>query len=461
MKKKSRMYFITGVISFVILIICIVIYKQFTDTKASKKLETSLVNSIKNDSSNKFTVNVGHTEVLSKDFLNKIEDEKKILIINGKGLRYEINTSDLKGKEKGNMSIMTKKLSEAENKKISTLISKNSEKEYEIYGFVIGDEKLEVGYKMQATIVVDSKWCGELVNVYRYDEESNQYSFVDRIKVEEDGNATLNIFRYGKYFLTSQDAPRYDESNVKLIYNEEFNEDGLPNKERWKYDLGGSGWGNEEKQNYTDSKENAKVQDGKLIITAKKERYEFNDYTSARLLSKDSWLYGRFEIKAKLPKGVGTWPAIWMMPKDSEYGSWPQSGEMDIMEHVGFDHGTVHATIHSQKYYWKANTQKAAQIQVDNVDSEFHVYSMEWTPHKIDFFVDGKKYFTTELDLIKDKEDGWKAWPYDKPFYLILNIAVGGSWGGQKGIDDSIFPQTMEVDYVKVYDLGVEKETMN
>ncbi|NRY63998.1 glycoside hydrolase family 16 protein [Clostridium beijerinckii] len=248
-----------------------------------------------------------------------------------------------------------------------------------------------------------------------------------------------------------------NKENMKLIFNEEFNEDGAPNKDRWKYDIGGSGWGNDEKQFYTDELSNAKVQDGKLIITAKKEKCDFNEYTSARLLSKEAWLYGRFEIKAKLPKGIGTWPAIWMMPKDSSYGDWPQSGELDIMEHVGFDHGTIHATTHSIKYYWKANTQKTAEIKVDNVDTGFHVYAMEWRPNKIDFFVDDKKYFSAVYDPETDKEEKWKSWPYDKPFYLILNIAVGGSWGGQKGIDDSIFPQSMEVDYVRVYDLGLNE----
>lgn len=267
----------------------------------------------------------------------------------------------------------------------------------------------------------------------------------------------INIIKSERKDSNMKQAGKTNNEKMKLVFEDDFNENGAPNKDKWRYDLGGSGWGNEEKQCYTDELSNAKVQDGKLIITAKKEKYNFNEYTSARLLTKQSWLYGRFEIKAKLPKGTGTWPAIWMMPEDSAYGSWPQSGELDIMEHVGFDYGTIHATAHSLKYYWKANTQKTAQVKVDNVDTEFHVYAMEWRPDRIDFFVDDNKYFSVEYDPKTDKEEKWKSWPYDKPFHLILNIAVGGSWGGQKGIDDSIFPQSMVVDYVRVYDLGIKK----
>jgi beta-glucanase (GH16 family) len=238
----------------------------------------------------------------------------------------------------------------------------------------------------------------------------------------------------------------------KLVYFEDFNEDGLPNEKRWKYDVGSHGWGNNEEQYYTEDRlENAKVEDGKLIITARKEDFEGSKYTSARLVSKDSWLYGRFEIKAKLPRGRGTWPAIWMLPEDWSYGGWPDSGEIDIMEHVGYNHGVVHGSTHSKKYYWLVNTQKTATIKVENVDTEFHTYALEWTPGKIEVFVDDTSFFVSTFDPEKDAEDGWKAWPFDKPFNLILNIAVGGHWGGAKGIDEDIFPQTMEIDWIKVY----------
>lgn len=240
----------------------------------------------------------------------------------------------------------------------------------------------------------------------------------------------------------------------KLVYFEDFNYNGLPSEERWKYDVGNHGWGNNEDQYYTENRlENAKVEDGKLIITARKEDYEGSKYTSARLLSKDSWLYGRFEINAKLPSGRGTWPAIWMLPTEWSYGGWPESGEIDIMEHVGHNHGVVHGSTHSLKYNWPNNTQKTATINVENVDTKFHTYALEWTPGKIEIFVDDVSYFVSAFDPEKDAEDGWKAWPFDKPFHLILNIAVGGFWGGAEGIDESIFPQTMEVDWIKVYSL--------
>ncbi|MBC8060785.1 MAG: glycoside hydrolase family 16 protein [Clostridiaceae bacterium] len=449
------------VMLFVIIsIVSVTTYFKVTHDGTSKKLETDILKSIKKDTSKDFKISLGSTEALSKDFLNKIENEKKKLTIIGNGIKYTVNTSDFKGKQKDNISIVLKELNDNKNKEISSIISKNSEKKYEVYGVQIGEKDGQIGYGIEASLQVDKKLNGKEVNVYRYEAKTKQYYFVDKVLVDNEGVANINMSKYGEYFLTSQDAPRYKEENVKLVYEENFNVDGLPNKERWKYDIGGSGWGNEEKQCYTDSAENASVKGGNLIITAKKEKVAFNDYSSARLLSKDSWLYGRFEIKAKLPKGVGTWPAIWMMSKDSTYGSWPSSGELDIMEHVGFDNGIVHATTHSEKYYWKSNTQKTGQMTVDNVNSEFHVYAMEWTPHKIDFFIDGKKYLTSEYDPIKDKAEGWKAWPFDKPFYLILNIAVGGGWGGQKGIDNSIFPQSMEVDYVKVYDLGLENQNL-
>lgn len=244
------------------------------------------------------------------------------------------------------------------------------------------------------------------------------------------------------------------ERTWKLVWSDEFDYEGLPDPAKWGYDVGGMGWGNNELQYYTENRlENAQVKDGALTITAIKEDYEIRDYTSARLITKDKgdWLYGRFEIKAKLPKGVGTWPAIWMLPTDWTYGDWPNSGEIDIMEHVGFEHGKVHASTHSLKYYWQANTQKTAIIPVDNVDTDYHIYAMEWTPGRIEAFVDGTSYFVSTYDPAVDAEDGWKAWPFDQRFHLLLNIAVGGNWGGQQGVDETIWPQSMTVDYVRVY----------
>jgi beta-glucanase (GH16 family) len=245
-----------------------------------------------------------------------------------------------------------------------------------------------------------------------------------------------------------------DKSALKdweLQWSDEFEYTGLPDSTSWAYDIGGHGWGNQEKQYYTGGRgENARVENGMLIIEARKEPWDTNSYTSTRLVTrgKNEWLYGRFEIRAKLPRGTGTWPAIWMLAGAHTYGEgyWPHNGEIDIMEHVGFNQGFVHASTHSLKYFWQIGTQRTDTIISPDVSDSFHNYILEWYPEKIHVFMDDSLYFTSLND-----GTGWEAWPFDKPFYLILNIAVGGAWGGQKGIDDSIWPQRMEVDYVRVY----------
>lgn len=241
-----------------------------------------------------------------------------------------------------------------------------------------------------------------------------------------------------------------------LIWDETFDYEGLPKEEDWGYDVGGHGWGNHELQYYTEADpDNVYVKDGKLIITARKEKKEGNDYTSTRLVTrgKKDFKYVRIEVRAKLPKGVGTWPAIWMMPTDSVYGDWPKSGEIDIMEHVGFDQNRIHGTLHTEKYYWKNSNQKSAQIVEENVSDSFHTYSIEWTPKIIKIYFDNTLYFT-----YRNENKGRESWPFDQKFYLILNIAVGGAWGGQKGVDSTVFPQVLEIDSIKVYDLGIVEE---
>ncbi len=237
----------------------------------------------------------------------------------------------------------------------------------------------------------------------------------------------------------------------ELAWADEFDYTGLPDSTAWDYDVGGHGWGNQEKQFYTKARaENARVENGMLIIEARKEKMDSNDYTSARLVTrgKNESLYGRFEIRAKLPRGIGTWPAIWMLAAEQSYGDsyWPHNGEIDIMEHVGYNQGLIHGSTHSLKYYWQVGTQRTDTIFSADVSDAFHNYVMEWYPDKIQVFMDDSLYFTSTND-----NTGWEAWPFDRPFYLILNIAVGGAWGGQKGIDDAIWPQRMEVDYVRVY----------
>jgi beta-glucanase (GH16 family) len=233
-----------------------------------------------------------------------------------------------------------------------------------------------------------------------------------------------------------------------LVWSDEFDYTGLPDPARWGYDEGGHGWGNNELQYYTRNRtQNARVENGVLIIEALKEAYSGRDYTSARLVSrgKGDWLYGRIEVKAKLPKGRGTWSAIWMLPTDWAYGNWPSSGEIDIMEHVGYDIQKIYGTAHTEAYNHKLGTQKGGSFTGNDWETGFHVYAVEWDETTINFLVDNQKYYTFV------NEGSWEKWPFDKRFHLILNLAIGGSWGAVQGVDDNIFPTRMEVDYVRVY----------
>jgi beta-glucanase (GH16 family) len=254
----------------------------------------------------------------------------------------------------------------------------------------------------------------------------------------------------------SAPKPRY--SFKKLVWSDEFNYQGLPDSTKWRYDVGGDGWGNKELQYYTKRRaENARVEGGNLVVEARREALQpGNAYTSARLLSTGkggSQTYGRFEVRAKLPAGRGTWPAIWMLPDENLYGnkSWPDNGEIDIMEHVGYDPNVIHATTHCKTYYFRLNNQKTGVTLVPDATTAFHVYSVEWTPETITAEIDGQLYFAT-----RNEGTGWEAWPWDKPFHLLLNVAVGGEWGGVKGVDEAAFPQQMLVDYVRFYALKKE-----
>lgn len=239
-----------------------------------------------------------------------------------------------------------------------------------------------------------------------------------------------------------------------LVWSDEFDYTGAPDTTKWNYDLGDGcpnvcNWGNNELQYYTNDPKNVRVENGMLIIEAHNDSLGGKAYTSTRMVSKNKgdWLYGRIEVKAKLPRGKGTWPAIWMLSTDWSYGGWPESGEIDIMEHVGFDPGVVHGTIHTKKYNHLNQTQKEGTITVADCQDAFHVYAIDWRENRIDFFVDDKLYHS----VIRDPADDFNGWPFDKRFHLIMNIAVGGNWGGMQGVDNSIWPQRMEVDYVRVY----------
>lgn len=237
-----------------------------------------------------------------------------------------------------------------------------------------------------------------------------------------------------------------------LVWADEFAYEGKPDPARWNYDTGEK-WFNNESQAYTDHVQNAFVQDGKLIIRARKEKYGIADYTSARLTTweRQSWQYGYFEIRAKLPDGAGAWPAFWFMPDSHRKGTrWPLCGEIDMMEHTHVHRGDLVYSLHSLNHNHTRNDVKQYSTSVyrEGLFQAFHVYGLEWTPEYVEYFFDGEsvcKYGKTD-----DREDqSEKSWPYDQPFYMILNIAVGGFMGGS--IREEDLPYTMEIDYVRVY----------
>ncbi len=233
-----------------------------------------------------------------------------------------------------------------------------------------------------------------------------------------------------------------------LVWSDEFNGKHSPSSAKWNYDLGGGGWGNGELQTYTSNRNNVKQSNGNLIIQANYNA-STGTYTSARIKTqnKASWMYGRIDVRAKLPRGVGSWPAIWMMPQGAKYGStYLANGEIDIMEEVGADQNEVSSSAHSQTYNpANRNVRYCLQV-VEGADTAFHVYSLEWAPSHLSFLIDGTEYCRVNNDYT-----GYLSWPYDQPYYLIMNLAVGGSWGGYAGIDNSSFPWVFAVDYVRVY----------
>jgi len=227
----------------------------------------------------------------------------------------------------------------------------------------------------------------------------------------------------------------------QLAWADEFNGSGLPNANDWTYEVGRVR--NGEAQYYTRADlDNARQEDGNLVIEARKESFEGASYTSASLTTRNrhEFLYGRLEVRAKLPGGVGTWPAIWLLGRGA---GWPASGEIDVMENVGFEPDTVHATLHTQA---DPNGSHQATFGLDQPYNQFYVYALEWTPERLDFYVDSTKIYTFEND-----GTGSASWPFSAPEYLLINLAIGGNWGGQHGIDDSIFPRRYYIDYVRYY----------
>jgi len=264
----------------------------------------------------------------------------------------------------------------------------------------------------------------------------------------------IYLFLLVAFFLSCSHSKKVTgDGNWKLVWSDEFNYSGLPDSAKWNYDVGGHGWGNNEKQFYLkNSLENAHVKGGKLHIVALKKDQEKLSYTSARLTTYQRFTlqYGKIEVMAKLPRGKGNWPAIWMLPETfrTKKESWPLCGEIDIMEHVGRDPGMIHTSLHSELYNHIKRTQVTHFEKLTDVFDSFHKYGIEWTDQFIRFLIDDKLFFETVKgqDGRKTTNEGW---PFDKAYYLILNLAIGGNWGGE--IDDSIFPNELQVDYVRIY----------
>ena len=240
-----------------------------------------------------------------------------------------------------------------------------------------------------------------------------------------------------------------------LVWSDEFDTptpDNRPDPSKWTYEKGASGYGNQELQNYTDRVENASYTTHKglgcLKITALNDNYDGVAYSSARIKTEGLFeqRYGRFEARLKLPYGPGLWPAFWMLGANYATDVWPKCGEIDIMENVGYDPDTIVGSSHTEKYNHAIGTQKNAKIACPDCYKAFHVYALEWEEDEYRLYVDDQLYFT-----FKNEGTGYEVWPYDKRFHILLNLAIGGNWGGQKGIDDSLFPHVFEIDCVRVY----------
>lgn len=243
----------------------------------------------------------------------------------------------------------------------------------------------------------------------------------------------------------------------KLVWSDEFNGSGLPDTSKWTYDIGNWGWGNNELEYYTVNRlENARQEDGNLIIEARKDDGVY-PWSSARLTTrgKESFLYGKIEFRAKVPADRGTWSAGWLLGDEyKDEFSWPYCGEIDVLENVGFEldpktgNGKTHASIHCGAYYFKLGNQPTSIVDVNSMTNEYHIYSIEWLSGGMTILIDGKKYFDyhdTSNNL---------TWPFNKPQNLILNLAMGGGWGGAKGMDPEMKSAKFILDYVRVYELN-------
>ncbi|RZN84829.1 MAG: glycoside hydrolase family 16 protein [Winogradskyella sp.] len=275
---------------------------------------------------------------------------------------------------------------------------------------------------------------------------------------------TMKTLLIGLIMLVSLSSCNTDEAQTvatfdNLVLEDNFNNDGTIDTTIWNFDIGDGtaqgipGWGNNELQYYTDRSDNATVENGFLLITAKQEEFNGAQYTSARLQTKNKFQqqYGRFEARIRLPYGQGMWPAFWLLGDDSDGSIWPQIGEIDIMENVGDEPIQIFGTVHGPGYSGAESVSKSYTLEGSRVDTEFHVYGIEWGPNYINYYIDDVLYNQITPEDIDEATNGQGEWVFnDRPFYIILNLAVGGNLPGPPNAETE-FPQTMLVDYVRVY----------
>jgi len=255
------------------------------------------------------------------------------------------------------------------------------------------------------------------------------------------GTYSVNVIAKSATGLTASKTTSVTITVVQsMVWSDEFDSPGAPNSAKWGYDIGAGGWGNNELQYYTNRLDNAVVSNGTLKIIAKAESFSGSNYTSARLLSRNkfSFKYGKIEVSAKLPTGVGTWPAIWMLGDNFTTAGWPACGEIDVMEHRGNDLNRIHGSLH---YTGRSGGNPVtATTLIQNATTAFHLYACEWSPQSIKFYVDGNLYHTVA---------NTSSLPFNQPFFILLNQAMGGNFGG--AIDPAFNSATFEIDYVRVY----------
>lgn len=269
----------------------------------------------------------------------------------------------------------------------------------------------------------------------------------------EDKKVSVPVHQAGKQVTPIEGGEMVIPEGYKLVWNDEFNEGSELNSTDWRHEVQKSGWVNNELQNYAngsaDGKRVTEIADNRLYINCFKGSN--GKIYSGRVYAHETqgWLYGIFEARIKLPKGKGTWPAFWMMPCNNDFGanSWPKCGEIDIMEEVGVNPNYTSSSLHTEKFNHVMGTQITKERLTVGAEDGFHVYRLEWTPDYIKTYVDGKEL----LNFNNDGKNDVGSWPFNKPFYVILNLAWGGDWGGMKGVDESALPVQMEVDYVRVF----------